>query len=148
MPPQIAPFVKILASCLSVILFVLAALHVHWAVRGASSGAAVPTRLDGRPLFRPGRITTVGVAIALSLAGIIVLGSAHLLGVHLPVVVQRTGIWGVALAFGARTIGEFRYVGLFKRVHGTPFATWDTRVFTPLCAIMSLSAAVLAVSNT
>jgi hypothetical protein len=38
----------------------------------------------------------------------------------------------LAALFGARAIGERRYVGFFKRVRGTAFAWWDTRVFSPL----------------
>ena len=39
--------------------------------------------------------------------------------------------------FLARTVGEFRLVGVFKRVRGTPFATWDTWLFTPLCGLIA-----------
>ena len=137
----------IIAACLAAVLFALAALHLFWAVRGVSAGAAVPSRADGRAVFRPSRLSTVGVAIALSLAGTIALGSAHLDGVALPPLLQRVGIWGVAVAFGARAVGEFRYVGLFKRVRGTPFAMWDTRLFTPLCAVISVAAAALALAG-
>jgi hypothetical protein len=44
----------------------------------------------------------------------------------------------LAVLFGGRAIGERRYVGFFKRVRGTTFAWWDTRVFSPLCAALSL----------
>ncbi|NRF91294.1 DUF3995 domain-containing protein [Paenibacillus frigoriresistens] len=30
-------------------------------------------------------------------------------------------------------MGDFKYVGLFKRVKQTRFATYDTFLFTPLC---------------
>jgi hypothetical protein len=46
--------------------------------------------------------------------------------------------------FALRTIGEFRYVGLFKRVHSTPFARWDSRLFTPLSAAIAAAAVVVA----
>ena len=40
--------------------------------------------------------------------------------------------------FAARAIGERRYVGFFKRVRTTEFAWWDTRVYSPLCAGISV----------
>jgi hypothetical protein len=48
------------------------------------------------------------------------------------------------LAFAARAIGEFRYVGLFKREHSTRFARLDTWLFTLSCAATALVAGDLA----
>jgi hypothetical protein len=45
-----------------------------------------------------------------------------------------------------RAIGEFRYVGLFKRVRESRFAALDTRVYTPLC--VALAAAVFYLAAT
>ena len=53
---------------------------------------------------------------------------------------------GAALALGllARAIGDFGYVGFFKRKGGDPFARLDTRVYSPLCLL--LAAGTLAAS--
>ncbi|WP_268893745.1 DUF3995 domain-containing protein [Paenibacillus puerhi] len=42
-------------------------------------------------------------------------------------------------------MGDFRYVGMFKRVRGSRFARHDNYVFTPLCfwLCMSFVAALL-----
>ena len=38
---------------------------------------------------------------------------------------------------------EFRSFGFFKRVRGTEFAWWDTRVYSPLCIAISAGYALL-----
>jgi hypothetical protein len=128
----------------TLVLSSLAVVHSYWAVRGVGTSASVPTRADGTPVFRPGRVATIGVAVALGIAALLVAGHARLIDVGLPPWVLRVGAWGVAVAFAARTIGECRYVGLFKRVRGTPFAQWDSWLFTPLCAVLSIATVVVA----
>jgi len=128
----------------TLVLLSLAAVHVYWAARGVGTTAGIPSRADGTPVFRPGRVATLGVAVALGLAALLVMGRAQLLDFGLPPLLLRVGTWGVAVAFAARTIGEFRYVGVFKRVRGTPFARWDSRLFTPLCAAIAIATVVVA----
>ena len=133
----------VVALALAAVLALIALLHVYWAVRGVGSGAAVPGRQDGTPLFRPGRGASLLVAMALLVAALIVLAQADVIRLGIPEALVTVGIWSVALAFAARTIGDFRYAGLFKRVRGTAFARADTRLFTPLCAAISIAAFVL-----
>lgn len=135
-----------LARAVAAVLFVLAALHVVWVARGRSASATIPTRADGTPLFRPGPASTLLVAAALALAGALVLARvsapANALGARwIPV-----STWMLAAVFALRCVGEFRYVGLFKRERSTRFARWDTWLFTPLCAALAIAIAVLAAS--
>ncbi len=137
---------KPLAAIVAATLFTLAALHVAWLARGRSASIAIPSRADGTPLFRPGPASTLLVAFALTVAGTLVL-----LRVNAPADAPgarwvRVATWAVAAVFALRTVGEFRYVGLFKRERATPFARWDTRVFTPVCAALATAVAVLAAS--
>jgi hypothetical protein len=126
------------------VLVILAGLHVVWAVRGVVSDAVVPTTADGVPVLRPGRVASLGVALALCLAAMLVLGRVDLAWSAVPSPVYRVGIWGVAVAFAARAVGDFRYAGLFKREQGTPFARMDTAIYTPLCIAMAVSAVAVA----
>ena len=52
--------------------------------------------------------------------------------------------YALALGLLARAIGEFKYVGFFKRVRGSRFATLDTFVFSPLCLLLSAGVAAIA----
>ena len=128
----------VVALLLATVLCSIAVLHVYWAVLGVGAGSAVPSRADGTPLFRPGRVATLLVAAALLLASVIVLAKAHAIRIPLPVALTNVAMWAVAVAFTARTIGDFRYAGVFKRERGTAFARADTRLYTPLCAVISV----------
>ena len=92
------------------------------------------------------RATTFAVAIALRFAALLIAARATLVHLQLTPLLFDLGAWAVAAAFALRTVGDLRYAGLFKRVRNTPFARWDTRLFTPLCALIAIGAAVVAMS--
>ena len=50
----------------------------------------------------------------------------------------------LSLVFCVRAVGDFRFVGFFKRVRGTPFAIWDTRLFSPLYLLLAAGFARVA----
>ena len=134
---------NVLATCVATVFAALAVLHLWWA-RGLSIGASAVPEVDGRPLFRPGPVGCIAVAALLAWSGWIVLERAGLLGPHMPGWMVRAGAWVIALVLLARAIGEFRYVGFFKRVTGTAFATNDTRYYSPLALLLGVASAVIA----
>ena len=80
----------------------------------------------------------------LAVASALVLARARLaLGV-VPPAVSRSGTWGVAVVLTARAVGEFNYLGFFKRRRGTRFARLDTRLYSPLALALGIGAAVIA----
>ncbi len=124
---------------------VLAVLHVFWAfgVRWGA-GVAIPER-NGAPAFIPGKWATLTVAFLLLAAALVVCGRAGFWTTpSAPAWIFRLGVWTIAAVFALRTIGDFRYCGLFRRVSGTRFAAWDRWLFTPLCGL--LAALVVAVA--
>jgi hypothetical protein len=125
------------------ILGAIGALHVYWAAGGKSGGVAIPER-NGVPTFTPSKAGTLGVALLLFTAAALVLGRLGLWGVALPSWMFRVGVWGVLVVFVARAVGDFRLVGLFKRVRNSRFAHWDTILFTPLCLLIALLLLVVA----
>ncbi|AUT49699.1 DUF3995 domain-containing protein [Achromobacter sp. AONIH1] len=129
----------------SAIFVILGLWHLYWAAGGKlAHGAAIPTRQDGSPLFRPSAAGTAAVGTALLACAALVAFNAGLL----PAIgAARWTRWaGAALALGllVRAIGDFGYVGFFKRKGGNPFARLDTRVYSPLCLL--LAAGTLAAS--
>lgn len=128
------------AVALAAAFIVIAAFHVYWALatdRMNSSGAgAIPTRADGTPLLRPGRAGTLGVALLLVISSLLVLHTAGLLELPGHAIAYRKATWLLAMALVLRTIGDFKYVGLFKRERQTRFAALDTRIYTPLCGAL------------
>jgi hypothetical protein len=55
--------------------------------------------------------------------------------------------WAFAAVFALRCLGDFRYVGLFRCVHGTDFAVMDAKFFTPLCALYATAFVTLALNS-
>lgn len=127
------------ACAVAIVLAGLSSLHVFWGVRGNVASSAFIPETDGRPLFRPRRIDCFAVAMALAVACFLVLAVRGLVPSPLPAALTRLGATGVGAAFLLRAVGEFRYVGFFKRVRGTPFARWDTALFSPLCLALGLA---------
>ena len=126
------------ALALAGVFCALASLHLYWAL-GAKTpgGAAIPTRSDGQPVFRPGRAATVAVAMMLFGAAFVILNVGGILAPLGPVMLYRVASFVVGGVLLLRTIGDFRYVGIFKRERSSRFAQLDSRLYTPLCAILA-----------
>ena len=131
------------ALVVTAVMAALSALHVVWAFGGVTGNSAVIPSRDGVPIMRPGRASTIGVAAGLAVAAYVALAAAAIAPWPIPGVPVRIGCLVLALMFAARAIGEFRYVGFFKRVRDTEFAWWDTRVFSPLCIAIAAGYAFL-----
>ena len=97
--------------------------------------------------FTPSPGGTVLVALAFLSAVAVIPGQLKLLGDVVPHWIFRWGTWAIALIFFLRAIGEFWLVGFFKKVSDTPFAHWDTWLFSPLCLIIAVIAFILAYTN-
>lgn len=134
-----------MAITVAVILSALCLLHIGWGFTGVSGRSIALPEVDGKPAFQPSRLACFAVAAALGLACLLVLAQG---GVVPPLVsprVTRLGTFGVGAAFVLRALGDFRFVGFFKRVRGTPFAKWDSRLFSPLCLLLGVASLWLAV---
>jgi hypothetical protein len=125
-------------------LTLLGLVHVLWAGGLRTGGTAALPERNGRPVFEPGRGGTLLVAGGLFAAALTLLARLGIVRTPLPGRYLAGGSWLLAALFGARAIGEFQYVGVFKRVRGTPFARGDTRLFTPLCILISVGSALVA----
>jgi Protein of unknown function (DUF3995) len=136
--------VRPLAYSIAAIFAVLSATHIYWALGGALAIRVVIPEREGQPFFRPGTAGTLVIASLLAVAAALVLERAAVGPGILSPAVSHWGTWGVACAFTARGIGEFNYVGLFKRRRGTRFATLDTRFYSPLALALGVGAGIVA----
>lgn len=128
-----------LALILSLVFLALGALHFYWAGGGRwAASAAIPQR-EGRPLFVPGKWATVAVGLVLCACAGLVLARAQ---------GRQQATWlcyALAVVLLLRAIGDFRFVGFFKRSRGSRFAELDTRLYSPLC--LALAAGVYWVAR-
>ena len=130
----------------AVLLFVASALHIYWAFGGRwGLYAAIPTD-EGEFVFRPEPLGLFGIGFGLALAGLILLVRVGTLGPVAPLLLFEWGTWVVAAVFLLRALGDFRYVGLTKRVWETRFARLDTYVYSPLCLFVSFASLAAALS--
>jgi Protein of unknown function (DUF3995) len=108
--------------------------------------AAVPS-MEGKPLFVPSRKATLAVGVVLLLFAGLVVATAGLISVGLPLVALSWLSYALSLGLLARAVGEFKYVGFFKRVRGSRFATLDTLAYSPLCLLLAVGVAFVALNN-
>ena len=107
----------VLALVLAFVFTLLAGAHVFWGLGGTTGGgSAVPKRADGRPLFTPGPLACFAVAGGLGVFAFVCLAEAGLVGWPLPWLSRRATLAVMAAIFFARTLGDFRYFGLMRRV--------------------------------
>lgn len=116
----------------------LSLLHLYWLWGGRlGSLAAIPEK-DGRPLFTPSKTSTLLVALALFCCAVLVAALAGWIALPLSAGLLNKFGFTLSALFFLRAVGDFRWVGFFKRVRGTPFATLDTVLYSPLCLGLAL----------
>jgi hypothetical protein len=133
-----------LATALAAIFLGLSAIHVYWGLGGRSGHAAAVPSVDGQRLFVPSRLETFMVATALFVALLVVSGTVGWIGDMVPASVFRVLTQILSLVFLVRAIGDFKYVGFFRRPSESAFAYWDTRLYSPLCLFIAAAALVLS----
>jgi hypothetical protein len=139
--------IKYLGVIVAVVFAVLALIHVYWAVGGSfGSSAGVPT-IDGKRTFEPTATATLLVAAALFAAMLVILGQIGFWGNFIPQTVFRMMTLIISLVFLMRAIGDFSSVGFFKQIKDTPFAYWDTRLYSPLCLFITIAAFLVSFSE-
>jgi hypothetical protein len=123
---------------LSFIFLFLSGLHIYWGLGGRRGlAAAIPRKANGAKRINPSSFDCFVVAILLLGAEIFVLIRSHWLYVNWPGWLLHTGSWVLIVIFLARAIGEFRYVGFFKKVKSSKFARLDTKYYSPLCVLIT-----------
>ena len=128
--------VTVIARIVAAALGALGLLHVYWALGGRAGESTAVPELNGQRAFVPSRGGTLVVAAALLFAAMVTAIAGRLIGVGGFGGVFRILAFGLSATFIARAVGDFRWVGFFKRVRGTRFALLDTAVFSPLCLLV------------
>ena len=138
------PNPALFAIPLAVILGGLSLLHAYWALGGRSGSAYVVPVVNGQRSFNPTPLATWVVCGLLAIAVVLVAGKAGWIRTAPLSTIFDAGVWGLALVFVLRALGDLRTFGLFKNITGTPFSRWDTWLYSPLCLLIALLAAGLA----
>ncbi|MDF3833994.1 DUF3995 domain-containing protein [Cupriavidus basilensis] len=147
------------ALVIACIYLLLACIHVYWVLGGelgkdaaiprvprSPEAARGPAGPDMVPAFTPSRGGTLLVAAALAAVAGMVWARAGLASAPYTGQALQWAIGVVAVLMLARAVGDFRLVGFFKRITGSPFARLDTRVYSPLCLALGAGLAYVAIA--
>lgn len=93
----------------------------------------------------PGSIPTFIVGFGLLVFGLFVLQKGGLLNFTIPAWLDSYGLWIMAGIFIVRAIGDFKYVGFFKKIKHTAFGQNDTKYYSPVCLIIGVLTILLVV---
>ena len=141
--PPTAQTITIMLYSLTNTLFLLAisGIHSFWAFGGRwGADAALPTSKNGKKALNPDVFATLIVAFGLLAMALLHLEKVQIINLPIPVWINVYGLKIIAAIFLLRAIGDFRYVGFFKKIKGTKFADLDTKFYNPLCILLSFNA--------
>ena len=121
----------------SIIFTFLSLVHFYWAFSGNLMQEYVIPELDSKKLFTPSKLMTIVVGLGLLSFAFIILGHIGVFELLYLESAFKYGTWIIAFIFLVRSIGDFKYVGFFKKIKDTKFALWDSRLYSPLCLLIS-----------
>ncbi len=133
-----------LSIILSAIFFFLGSIHFFWAF-GGNWGLeyALPTTTNNQKALRPSNLMTLFVGLVLFSFGWVFLSQTSIINLEKYNSTLNYIRWGISILFILRAIGDFNYVGFFKKVKPTKFSKADSQLFSPLCLIIGLVGIVL-----
>ena len=129
----------------TLILLAISGIHFFWAFGGRwGADAALPTSQDGKKALNPDIFATLIVAFGILAMALLHLEKVQMLSLPIPAWINTYGLKIIAGIFLLRAIGDFRYVGFFKKIKNTKFANLDTKYYSPLCLLLSINAFISA----
>jgi hypothetical protein len=133
-----------IAIILFLIFLFISLIHFYWAFGGTwGSNSVLPTKENNVKILNPSILATVIVALGVLGFGLFILVKSSILEFNLPSWLNEYGLWIIASIFILRAIGDFNYVGFFKKIKQTEFAKSDTKYFSPLCLLIGILTLIL-----
>ena len=124
---------------LSVTFILLALLHFYWAMKGTwAFKQSLPTTVEGKRILNSSTIDCAVVGFFLALFGGYYLVASGWLLLDLPLWFLAMLRWLIPSVFLLRALGDWKYVGFFKKVVGTEFSRLDSLIFSPLCLVIAI----------
>jgi hypothetical protein len=137
-----------IVTTLSIILLLiftfLSLIHVYW-VFGGKWGVkqAIPTKESGEHSLSPPPIATIIVAAGLMVFALFYLLKSGLIELEVTGWIFTIGYWFIPSIFILRAIGDFNYVGIFKKIKQTTFGKADSKIFIPLCLSIGIMGLII-----
>jgi len=122
-------------------------LHFYWVAGGKWwLDKSLPMN-SNQVITYPSRGLTFIVAIGLFFFATIIACFSKLIDCPLPNWVSKIVVYGLAVIFFLRTLGDFKYVGFFRKIKNTTFAHYDALIYTPLSLTLCLLSILLIINN-
>ena len=139
----------LMASVNAIIFLILSSIHFYWLSGGKwGMNSVVPTKeKSANKLFTPSAFSTVVVAVGLLVFGLIELGNIGIFSDWMDLKYFRWGNLLIAFIILIRAVGDFKYVGFFKKVRDTLFAKNDSLYYAPLCLFIAFTSLLIALSD-
>ncbi|MEP0986663.1 DUF3995 domain-containing protein [Ekhidna sp.] len=118
---------------------VLSLIHFSWALGSRKwHDEAIPKTEAGDWVIKPGKKDSLIVGLGLLFFGIFYLIKVEMIDFQLPEWAMDIASWLIPFIFLFRAIGDFKYVGFFKKITTTQFAKKDSQIYSPLCLTISI----------
>lgn len=131
------------------ILMLISGIHIYWAAGGSAGVSAAIPEANGTALFKPRVPGTLLVALLMAASAFYFLFKVQIFPAYsfdwLPAWMIEFGAWILGAVFLLRAIGEFRYVGFFKKETSSLFARLDSRYYSPLCLLLAFNSFMVAI---
>ena len=119
-----------------ILLICIALIHFYWALGGNwGLDKATPVDMNGIKFSTPFLLLTALVGIAMLWFAYI---AYALWQENSDACIIYAG-WSIGVVFLLRVLGDFKMVGIFKRVKCTEFSKYDTYFYIPLCLFIGVS---------
>ncbi len=124
----------------------LALIHLHWAFGGTwGFEKSIPTDEEGKKVLNPTKRDSLIVGIGLLFFATYYLLKVKGVVLDLPAWTMMIAGWLIPIIFLLRSVGDFKYIGFFKKVRNTDFAFRDTRFYSPLCLFIGLNGTLISI---
>lgn len=135
-----------LAVINSLVFLALSCLHFYWALGGKFYFVeALPKNELGKRVLNPTKFSSAIVGLGLLLFSIFYAVRLGWIQIELPALILSFTGWSIATIFFLRAIGDFKYVGIFKKIRDSDFAKNDNWVYSPLCFMLSLNGVLVEI---
>ncbi|MBU0473319.1 MAG: DUF3995 domain-containing protein [Bacteroidetes bacterium] len=132
----------ILESILIIIFLIISIIHFYWVFGGLKGlNKAIPTDEKGKRVINPGKIETSIVGLGLLLFAFYYFTKIVIFEIELPKLIVSYSGWIISAIFILRAVGDFKYVGFFKKIKNTEFGKFDSKYFS----ILSLTIGIIGI---
>lgn len=132
----------VLESILIIVFLVISIIHFYWVFGGLKGlNKALPTDEKGKRVLNPGKIETSIVGLGLLFFAFYYFTKIGMFEIELPQFIVGYSGWIISSIFILRAIGEFKYIGFFKKIKNTEFGKLDTKYFS----ILSLTIGIIGI---